>query len=362
MYFRYYLQAYRYLSGSKTNSDIIDDFASLSYTRTINDVGHLTATFDRDNQIFSSLQLDDQINLLRYSNNPAFGVTDYVDFYGIYRGTSETDDGRISTKTVHCPDLAYFLQRTINAFKAGQANDSEFTAKEVDYIINRLLFNNLWSTAPANRLLPAPGRIVINASPAMVTTTTDYAAAYKNVLEAIQELCKTGALDFELTRNLDNATLTLKTLLGTDRSSTVFFFIDQGNLVRPILDKRRIQEPTVALVAGQGDGTSRTTQVRYSANYDATTNLRELFVDARDLASTAAMQARGDSRLAESAYKPKLTFDVMQTPACAYGKHYFLGDKVSAYYAGEKSTKKIISVTVDVTADSERIQLGLEDA
>ena len=74
-----------------------------------------------------------------------------------------------------------------------------------------------------------------------------------------------------------------------------------------------------------------------------------------------AMQARGDNKLAQAAYKPQLTFDVMQTPACAYGKHYFLGDKVSAYYAGEKSTKKIASVTVDVTPGTERIRLGLED-
>jgi hypothetical protein len=164
-----------------------------------------------------------------------------------------------------------------------------------------------------------------------------------------------------MTRSLDDTSFVLKPLLGTDRTATVFFFIDQGNLVQPVLDKRRIQEPTVVLVAGQGDGLSRATEVRYSANYNAATNLREMFVDARDLSSAAAMQARGDNKLAQAAYKPQLTFDVMQTPACAYGKHYFLGDKVSAYYAGEKSTKKIASVTVDVTPGTERIRLGLED-
>lgn len=360
MFFKYYLNAYRYNGAYRSNGDIIDDFASLSYTRTVNDIGFLTATFNSDNQIFTSLQLDDQVNLLRYSNS--LGVTDYVDFYGIYRGTSETTGGKISTKTVHCPDLAYALQKTINAFKAGQANDSEWSAKEVDFIVHRLLFNNLFSTVPANRLLPAlANKIVINASPPMTSTVIDYAAAYKNVLEAIQELCKIGGLDFEMTRSLDDTSFVLKPLLGTDRTATVFFFIDQGNLVQPVLDKRRIQEPTVVLVAGQGDGLSRATEVRYSANYNAATNLREMFVDARDLSSAAAMQARGDNKLAQAAYKPQLTFDVMQTPACAYGKHYFLGDKVSAYYAGEKSTKKIASVTVDVTPGTERIRLGLED-
>lgn len=345
-------------------TDIVDNFIGLSYTKKVNSTGYLTATFDADNPFFDDLQLNDYIQVTRYSRLYD-AVTDSTDFRGVYRGTTQDFSGDNEQKTIHCPDLSYALQQMIIAHKAGQTNLSSWSGKTVKRIIYDILINNTTPTAPASRLIPLSDTEVwlnSNVLTAPVGSTIDYAAAYKGVLETIQELIRIDGLDITLTGDHTGTGvfLDLKTLYGTDRRNSVYFWLERGNMLRPALDSRRENESTKVLVGGQGEGTARATEVRTSADYSASNNHSELFVDARHLDSNAAMQAFGDSALAVKAHRPNLTFEAIQTPTCFYGRHYALGDIITAIYGGAAIVQKIVGVTVNVSAEKDQIQLELE--
>lgn len=346
--------------------DLVDNFISLSYTKRVNSSGQLTSIFDANNAIFSTLQLNDDIQIVRENLNLRIGIYNQIDFYGIFRGASQRFAGENELLTIYCPDLHYLLRKIIVAYKAGQETLSKWTNKQVSAIISDLINNNFtFSGSPtppgqASRLIPVTSQ-VMSRTGGSLGSTISYAAAYKLLSEALQELIKIDGLDYVLSKTLSQANLHLTTLYGTDRSNSVFFWLERGNMLTPSLDKRRDDEPTKVLVAGQGEGLARATEVRTSAAYDAATNHMEAFADARHLDNTLALQALGDSRLVEKAYRPNLTFEAVQIPSCFYGKHYFLGDKISAIYAGETVVQKIVGVTVGVDADSERIQLELEN-
>ena len=130
-------------------------------------------------------------------------------------------------------------------------------------------------------------------------------------------------------------------------------------MANPVLRRNWLNETTIAIVGGQGEGTSRTTAVRTGTNHSATTNSVETFVDARDLTTTAGLQARGDNALYRSEARDLLVFDVIQTPGSLYGLHYFLGDLVTGYYEGVTATQQIYGVTVGL-GESGQESIGVE--
>jgi Siphovirus ReqiPepy6 Gp37-like protein len=360
----YTLQVYR----NSSRIDVVDNFATLSYTRRVNQPGYLTATFADDASIWDTLQLDDDVEVVRADFRRSVDMYNQVDFSGIFRGTSQSfDDQRGDQRTIHVPDLYYLLQKTIIAHKAGQDTLSTWANRRISQIISEIIWNNFTTTVsptPAGvlaRLIPV-GTKILNPGIASQGSFINYSAAYKSVLEAINDLIQIDGLDLILERVTSWSNVGLRSLYGTDRSSTVYFWLERGNVLSPSFDKRREVEPTKALVGGQGEGTARATEVRTSTNYANPGNHYEMFVDARHLDNNAAMQSLGDSKLAAQAYKPNLTFRVMQIPSCIYGKHYFLGDKITAYYGGESVIQKIVGVTVNMDASGERIQAELENA
>lgn len=353
------------VSSAIENQDATDDFVSLAYTKRVNSTGYLTVTFEANNRFFDSLQLNDYITVTRYSRLYS-AVTDSTDFRGIYRGTTQQFTDNNDLKTIHCPDLSYALQQVIIAHKSGQTNLSAWSSKTVKKIIYDILINNTTPNAPASRLIPLSDVEVwlnSNVLAAPVGSTIDYAAAYKNVLEAIQDLIRIDGLDITLTGSTtgNGIFLDLQTLYGTDRRNSVHFWLERGNMLSPALDSRRENESTKVLVGGQGEGTARATETRTSANYSASNNHSEMFVDARHLSTNAALQALGDSALAQKAYRPNLTFEAVQTPSCFYGRHYSLGDIITAIYGGEAIVQKIVGVTVTVDAGQDKIALELEN-
>ena len=106
----------------------------------------------------------------------------------------------------------------------------------------------------------------------------------------------------------------------------------------------------MAVVGGQGEGTARTVLPVTSSDYDVTANNIEFFVNATDVETTDGLTARGNKALAEKKIKDYFTFEVLQTPTCQYGVHYFLGDLVSAInpFTLVKATYKVMQVTVVV--------------
>jgi hypothetical protein len=171
----------------------------------------------------------------------------------------------------------------------------------------------------------------------------------------LQDLARVGGGDFSLSKS--GATSYQFNWhdgqLGTDRSATLVFSVAHGNMARPVYRHKRSDERTVAVVAGEGEAAERDTVIRTGANYAAGNDI-ELFVDARDLDSTAAYNARGDQKLDEAEARAELAYTVLQTPASAYGKHYGLGDLAGYQFGALNGTHKVMAVHVSIDGDGQR--------
>ncbi len=371
MRFRYFLETAPPDAGIDR---VIDNFISLSYTKRLNEPGFATVVLPRAHAAASNLDLDSVVLFFRGQPHDAVGVSYYQDFDGIWRGNiRETTTSGRKTVTLYIPGSLSLIAREIVAFKAGVANRSTWSSKTVAQIWSDVLTYNF--IAPdVQRLLDftnlATGtvdRVAFDAAP--TGPTIDYSAPYKNCLSVLQELADIGDFRF-YARSIpsfggsisDFQKVYVEVNPGTDRSATVTFALGRANVVSVDLDERRINEPTKMIVGGQGDGTSRTVNVRTSSEYDEI-NHSEMFIDARDLATSAALDAKGDAKLAETAYKPRFTFRASQAPGSYYGRDYFLGDLVYALYEDTGFTQRIVGVTVAVGEDGkEAIELDLDDA
>ena len=157
------------------------------------------------------------------------------------------------------------------------------------------------------------------------------------------DLVKTGATAYEFRWYTGQ--------LGTDRSASVTFAMERGNMANPTYKETRLKEKTVACVYGQGQGSDRDYVTRTGTNYHVSDNNIELYVDARnvDFGDTSGLNAKGDLKLDELEARSAFKFDVLQAPATLYGVHYFLGDLVTAMnpFTGASYTLMVDQVTVD---------------
>lgn len=175
--------------------------------------------------------------------------------------------------------------------------------------------------------------------------------AGRTLLKELQDLAQVAGGDWSLAKTGANAWEFRWHVgqLGEDLTATVIFSLAYDNMANPRARIQRAQEQTVALVAGQGEGEKRVFVTRTGANYGAGNDI-EVFVDARDIASTAGLNAKGDRVLEEAVALEGFDFDVLQTVASAYGKDYDLGDLVTVVspFTGLAMSRCVQAVAVKV--------------
>lgn len=160
--------------------------------------------------------------------------------------------------------------------------------------------------------------------------------------DAIKKLCDSVNIGFKITLN-DSNQFVFKLYSGVDRSYDqntnpyVVFSPNFENIINSNYYESKASYKNVALVAGEGEGTSRRT---VTIGEESATELlrRELYVDARDISSTTSsgnlstsqydylLRQRGFEKLSEK--KITQTFDgqVESTQMYRYGEHFFMGD------------------------------------
>lgn len=113
-----------------------------------------------------------------------------------------------------------------------------------------------------------------------------------------------------------------------DRSRGIRFSRDLDNL-RAVQYDPEAPAVTVALVAGQGQGTAR--NIREIADADAAARWwrLETFIDQRQTNVDAELDQAGWEALAENGEQGKLTTVTVDTPEQKFGRDYGLGDKVT---------------------------------
>ena len=344
---------------------ILTDMLNLAYTREVNSPGVLSFDLHGAHQAINDLQTDSQVEVWR--RDPAIGLDWYCDFRTFWRGerrAANSDGTRLYTAL--CVGQQDLLRRAIVAYPAATANRTEFTTAKAETIAKYLVTYNATSSGTTGdgraRSVTLSGVSV--ESDGARGNTLSMRTAWRNLLAALQDVAQLGDGDFDLVKT-STAAWEFRWYdgqLGTDRSGTVRFALNYGNMANPVLKRDYSREPTVAIVGGQGAESSRTVVVRTGTNYDATYNAAEIFVDSRNETTTAALQATGDFELSLGQARGDLTFDVLQVPQTYYGLHYTLGDLVTGIYEGYSATKKVRKVAVSLSEDgSEKISVELKD-
>lgn len=163
-----------------------------------------------------------------------------------------------------------------------------------------------------------------------------------NLYDVVKDLCEENHLGFKVTLNREGE-FVFRLYAGTDRSYEqaenpyVVFSPKFENILNSNYCASATDLKNVALVAGEGEGYSRTTNV---AGEGKGLSRRELFVDARDISSDTEdgelpestylllLRARGLERLAEHTATTAFEGEVEATRLFRYGEDFFIGDTV----------------------------------
>jgi len=334
-------------------------FLRCELVREVNGAGLCMLDLLSSHPAIHKLEYDGIVEIQR--SDAAAGVTPYIEFGGLYVDSDRfmaADTNKIFR--AYIPGYLDLLGGETVAWPANSADRSYFDAVPAETLAKRLVQYNATpadATAEAGRYYTTDvAGITVEADGAHGATITREFSG-QNLLAALQDVAAVGGGDFDLVRGAGAAWeyRWYDGQRGTDRSGTVVFALQYNNLQSPKLVRNRLLERTRAVVLGQGAEAARPYVVRTGPNFDGGRRNRTVFVTSSETA-TAAMQAAGDVRLGELAARDDLQFLVRQTSARRYGRDYFLGDLVTAFYEGVTATKRISQVAITVEAGGVQVE------
>lgn len=334
----FYLDIYD-LNGDRKY--VITDFTRLSYLRKVNAPGLLQFGLRGDHPALADLDDKWQVEVWRKPDGGSY----YRDFVGLVRRAESTYQDK-SSATIVCPGLLSLLSWRIVAWQAGIADRSKFTAESGETIMKILVGFN---AGPDATILN--GRLREGAIPGLSVEidggrgeVLDWFCAYENLLVSLQKLAPLAEGDFDLVKTTATSWQFrwFTGQLGTDRSASVIFSLERGNMAGPSFNQVWIDEKTVAIVGGKGEEDSREIAVQTSSSYSSGNDI-EMFVNGSSADTENGLETQGLFALRENRAQNEFNFQVLQTPATRYGVHYFLGDIVTAVnpFTGNSLTVKL---------------------
>lgn len=346
----------------------IVNFEELCYAKRVNSPGLCTFTLDGDHAAIDLLEHRSQIEVWRA--NPNQQLDWHCDFYGLYLSPNRFQSERNVFTTV-CPGQMWLLGTRYVAWYADTADRTKFASDPAETIMKTLVDYNACANATTGN-----GRLRNGAITGLSIQTDggrgnslDWNCAWRNLLTTLQGLALVAGGDFDLIKTAAQAWKFrwYTGQRGDDRSASVVFARERGNMMHPHYRHDRLNEKTVAIVGGQGEKGERDIVIRTGDDYSASNDV-EIFVDAKNRATTAGYNAAGDKRLSELQARQEFSFEVVQTPSCFYGQvasggDYELGDLTTARAFGVECEPKVVGVTVTVipAADScETIDIDVE--
>ncbi len=170
--------------------------------------------------------------------------------------------------------------------------------------------------------------------------TVEFQATMKNLMLYETKLAKAGAIGYRFRPDFRLKKILFETYKGTDRTtaqgvnSRVIFSESYNNLNNVIYKYNDQQYRTKAIVGGEGEGAAR---VYVEVGGGTGLDLREIFVDAKDIQSEgmtaaayrAALTQRGNEALATNIIAESVECETEADINFKYKVHYDLGDIVT---------------------------------
>lgn len=335
--------------------------------------------------------------------NEAFDVVDIIDTYTSLLWTVRYDEAGefelivpATSETLELFKLDYYLQnvesdrlmiieKKVIDTDVESGNSLTITGRTLESILNRRI---IWTqTTISGNLQTAIKKLITDAiiSPSISSRkisnfifedSTDTAITSLKVdesqytgdslYEVIQTICALKHIGFKVTLN-SNYQFVFKLFAGTDRSYSqttnpyIVFSNKYENLLSSNLSEDKTSYKNVTLIAGEGEGTDRTT-----ASYGTESGLsrRELYTDARDIstndgeidASTYQKQLieRGTEKLKDCEIKKDIDGEIVSTSLYTLNEDYELGDVVQVIDCYDTETKaRIIEVVTSISASEQ---------
>lgn len=282
------ITCYTYDNGTLLKKGIIDDFVSFVFNRSYSNIGEWTLVLNGNS-----------LNTQRIKGMQIISLKDGV--AGLVTKYEEANIDNEYTATYTGIELKGISSLRLIIPASGSAYQS-YTNQSPEYIIAQLITQHIINPTDTNR--------AITSSLAAYTQgaeSVNFNGRFQNVAEAIQTIANTynigwyadiqdGAIVWHIYRGIDrkkNQSANSRMIVSHALDSFGNSALNNINLL-----------PNVALVAGQGEGVDRDTTIVGSGTG---LNRSEIYVDARDIESSAELPARGADKLAE--YGDNLTYE-----------------------------------------------------
>lgn len=349
---------------SGTLKAVVTDFLSLKYINVVNDVGQLVFTINSDHPVIDHLENNAGVEVWR--RNAEYDIEWTREFWGLFKDKELSFKNGKEVFQATCVSGLWLLSTRINAYPAMTTPTTYFYEVYAEGITKLIVYYNATSNATTinGRVRDGaiPGLSVDETGDGTGGTLLTWHCAWANVLKTIQEIALVGGGDFDLVKTSDTTYefRWYEGQLGTDRTSSVLFALERGNMANPVYKKLHSNEKTVAIAGGFGEREFRLTTAVTGTNYSSGNDV-EMFHDDRNITTEDALQNRASMALEQNKAVESVSFDILQTPGCLYGKHYFLGDLVSVSYFGTTESHKVVSVAVAFeNAGKENISIKTE--
>ena len=211
----------------------------------------------------------------------------------------------------------------------------------IDGQIKKLIDNSVVNPSDPNRKIP---NFIFEESddPFIQSLTVRAQFTGDSLYDAVKKLCESVNIGFKITLN-DQNQFVFKLYSGLDRSYAqtanpfVVFSPSFENIINSDYFESKRLYKTIALVAGEGEGTARRTVVVGDDNVSGLSR-REMFVDARDISSQTSsgtlnptqydylLTQRGLENKSEAKIIQAFTGQVETTQMYRFGEHFFMGD------------------------------------
>lgn len=350
-------------AADRTLSGVLGDLASLTFTERWMDVGGWVAVMPTASNAAALLTVagagivvTDDLGRPLFSG-PANLTADGTQT-AVERTRSEQDGVESDITTVAgIDDWGTLRERLAHpepvALDTGAAEYDVRTGPATTVLLEYIDANAGPSAVAARRI----AGLVLNTDPATGSTITGR-ARFQQLHALLRELAIIGGATVDVRQVGDNLEVTAYATI--DRTASVVFAPELGNTVR-VKSLATSTDATDVLIAGQGDGTARTTAWRTAVTPFPARRL-ERFIDRRDLATLAELEAAGDAYLLENGGVISVEVDPIDTATFQYGRDYRLGDLVGIAVGAAILPTRLTACTTTIKAGTltRTLTIGVE--
>lgn len=288
-----------------------------------------------------------------------------VEFGGIVTSVTESSEQGVRSTSLNCESFETFLDRMITfpspdrtPTDQNQASYYRDTGPTED-VVRNLIYRHIGNGAIGGN----QAGVLVAVSQGRGTRRVSN-NRFKSLLEMCQSACDLdGNFMFE-SHLTDAGQPRFRFRVGDDLTREIRLSETNGALASWTLE-RAAPETTRVLVAGQGEGSSRTLVLRTgNANdWGAGNSVRgglqtTVFQDRRDTDERDDLAQAGDDTLADGAETSKITLELNDIPECRLGTDFLIGDKVTVQLADGAVIQDVVqSATIDWGADGRSLSI-----